>query len=68
MKQESGTYTPLPGIEDIKRHLVRGGLCAKSYIQPGLSEIQEAIAQIQVDKQIYYAGPLAGYMLSLIHI
>ena len=65
MKQESGTYTPLPGIEDIKRHLVRGGLCAKSYIQPGLSEIQEAIAQIQVDKQIYYAGPLAGYMTGL---
>jgi len=25
MQQESGTYTPLPGNDDIKRHLLRGG-------------------------------------------
>ena len=65
MQQESGTYTPLPGNEDIKRHLLRGGLNSKCYIQPGLSEIQEAIGQIQVEKQIYYSGPLAGYMAGL---
>lgn len=65
MQQESGIYTPLPGSEDLKRHLLRGGLSAKCYIHPGFSEIYEAITQIQIKKQIYYSGPLAGYMAGL---
>ena len=61
MKQVTGNYTALPGGEDIKRHLTRGGLSSKIQVQPNLSEIQEAVAQIQIEKQIYFSGALAGY-------
>ena len=61
MKQVTGNYTALPGVEDIKRHLTRGGLSNKIQVQPNFSEIQEAVAQIQIDKQIYFSGALAGY-------